>query len=125
MEQNIAVMKSGTSLCAQERSAIQKISAILRQGEGINCTSCGYCTSVCPQNIKIPQALSALNILIKYHDLKKAQRAYLWVLPNKASLCTSCGACEKVCPQNISIIKNLAHAKQTLERADIERIESY
>lgn len=123
MKENVKTFKYGSPLKKEEMQVIQEINKSLSNAKTVPCTTCGYCNSVCPQQIRIPQALSALNLLNLYGDIRRAQQAYLWTLPSKASQCTRCGACEEVCPQRIEIVKSLATIAHTLETFDLDAVD--
>lgn len=123
MEENIRIMSTDKPLLAHDHETIHKVQSIITGKRAVACTNCGYCTDVCPQNVCIPQALNALNILVVHDDIQKAQQSYLWALSGKASLCTGCRACETICPQNLTIVEALESVVKEIERDDIDKIE--
>lgn len=123
MEDNIAIMKTLGKMEPEDRldykrkERIEAARHMLEQRSPLSCTSCGYCLEVCPQGVRVPAILRALNILGVYQDVRKAQESYLWALEGKASCCIACGACEKVCPQHLGIVGELKKARLLIEEA--------
>ena len=77
----------------------------------IPCTSCFYCTAVCPQNIAIPQYFALYN----RQDATSEEYSRLDCEFGKASDCIVCGQCEKICPQQLSICKLLRDVADRFE----------
>ena len=81
----------------------------------VPCTSCRYCTEVCPMNIAIPDYFGLLNL----HAVtgKKTNMYYERFSMNhgKASECLQCGKCESICPQHIGIREALKEFKALYE----------
>lgn len=115
MQQNVALMQQEKPLSSRDKEIIAGVKHALCQMDTVACTGCGYCRDVCPQGVHIPQAIQALNNLILFEDIVRAQQAYLWAAPGKASLCVHCGACEAVCPQRIPLVKVLRRVARELE----------
>lgn len=74
-----------------------------------NCTGCGYCKNVCPQNRNIPILLKSLYYKNLLGGKKTAKRVYLKGITEDTliSKCLKCGLCEDICPQDIKIMKYL------------------
>ena len=86
----------------------------------VPCTSCGYCVEGCPEGVRIPSALYALNIMTLFDDMPMASHEYDWrTAGGRASSCIECGACELACPQHIEVMKELARAAELLEIGDV------
>lgn len=110
VEENCRAFSDFTTLNDAQREAIKQAQKALASSETIPCTGCNYCAKVCPQNIGISGALSALNYFINFKDPEKAAHQMEVLISfnegkNFPSDCISCGACESVCPQNIPILE--------------------
>ncbi|MBO7252845.1 MAG: aldo/keto reductase [Oscillospiraceae bacterium] len=107
---NVSFMKDFQPLTAAEQEAVDTVTAIFRNQGLIPCTTCRYCTEVCPQGIAIPELFACLNA--------KKQEGSDAVYPTgstAASECVKCGLCEKACPQNLNIRQLLTVAAAELE----------
>jgi len=107
---NISFMADFQPLNAQEQAAVDTVCAIFRNQELIPCTTCRYCTEVCPQGIAIPELFACLNA-------KKQENASAEYPEGTtpASECIKCGQCETACPQNLNIRELLTVAAAELE----------
>lgn len=105
MQDNISFMADFHPLCEEERAAVDKVTAILRNQDAIACTGCRYCTEVCPQEIPIPELFAALN--------EKRQEQHTSAVPSFPD-CIQCGQCEQACPQNLKIRELLVVAREEL-----------
>ena len=61
MKENIAFMKDFQPLNEEEFALLDKVVEIINSVETIPCTSCKYCTEVCPKDIAIPRIFGVLN----------------------------------------------------------------
>lgn len=107
---NIHYMKDFKPLNAEEQEAVETVCAIFRNQELIPCTTCRYCTEVCPQGIAIPELFACLNA--------KKQEGSSAEYPSgstPASECIKCGLCENACPQNLNIRQLLTVAAAEFE----------
>lgn len=111
MEENLKFMKDFKPLIEEEYKVLDKVVEIINSVETIPCTSCKYCTEVCPKNIAIPNIFGVLN------EIKRFDKEHTWI-PNykerSAQNCIKCGKCEKACPQHIEIRKFLEEAIKVL-----------
>ena len=102
-EDNTSYMKDFTPLSEGERNLVKDIEGEMKKAIRVPCTSCRYCTEVCPMNIAIPDYFGLLNL----HAVtgKKTNMYYERFSMNhgKASECLKCGLCEGNCPQHIAI----------------------
>ena len=113
---NINNMKDFSPLTPEEVSAIDRVKAILCEKNLIQCTSCGYCTEVCPMGVEIPIAFTSLNNQRTFGGFNPAHYYSVRTANGgKASDCVECGACEAVCPQHLPIRELLALAKKSFE----------
>ena len=118
MQDNLSYMKNFKKLDATEQEVIARAQSEIAKYPLIPCTDCKYCAKVCPMNIGIPATFSAMNMLILYNDLNRAQgREKFHVVgmgKELAEKCIKCGQCEGVCPQHIEIRKHLEEAVTAL-----------
>lgn len=116
VRENARIMTSLGPLDERERAALERVRAILTKVPTVPCTSCGYCVEGCPEGVRIPAALYALNIMTLFEDMPMASHEYDWRTDGgRASSCIACGACEEVCPQHIEVVKELARAAELFE----------
>ena len=116
LRENTRIMTSLGPLNEQERVALEQARAILASVPTVPCTSCGYCVEGCPEGVRIPSALYALNIMTLFEDMPMASHEYDWrTVGGRASSCIECGACELACPQHIEVMKELARAAELFE----------
>ncbi len=104
VKDNTSFMKEFKPLSAAELEAVGKVRSILSQENLIPCTSCHYCTEVCPRHIPIPDIFTCLNNSRQFGG-EGPKENYLELVENGSSAgdCLHCGACEKRCPQKIGI----------------------
>lgn len=119
MRDNLSFMKDFTHLTPEQEKVIEHARAELASIPVIPCTTCNYCSKVCPMNIGISGSFTALNMytLYKNYDLAK-NREYFDVVMHghkKAGECIKCGACESACPQHIEIRKELERVAETFK----------
>ena len=117
MEDNLSFMKDFKPLNEEEQKIIQEAQRIMGASKTVPCTSCHYCTEGCPQQIKIPDIFTAMNLQLGNGLKEEAVSAYAKVTQpgTKASDCIACGQCEQVCPQHIDIIDRLKEGAALLE----------
>lgn len=107
MADNLSYMKNFTSLSEEEKKTIQKAQEELSKIPLISCTSCNYCSKVCPMDIGVSGSFTAMNYLTLYGSMNAALHQEGWLVgghgKKSACECIKCGACEKVCPQHLPI----------------------
>lgn len=105
MNDNISYMEDFKPLNDTELDAIEKVIAIFKQLNLIQCTACRYCVDGCPMRISIPDLFACFNAKVKFHDWN--QNYYYNMVhtlnKGKAKDCIGCGKCERTCPQKLPI----------------------
>ncbi len=118
MKDNLSVMKDFTHLTKAQQQTIADAQAALATVPMIPCTSCNYCSKVCPKDIGISLSFTAMNQLLVYNNMKEAKRKESIVAglhgKHRAYECIKCGACEKACPQHIHIRDELEKIAEVL-----------
>lgn len=118
MKDNISYMKDFTKLSESEENVIKEAQEELNKIPLIPCTTCNYCTKVCPMNIGISGFFTAMNMLTLYSDLAGAKHQEEWLVgghgKKSAAECIKCGKCEGVCPQHIKIREELVRVNKSL-----------
>lgn len=117
MQDNLSYMKTFKKLSAQERQTISLAQEALNQIPLIPCTSCNYCSKVCPMDIGVSGSFTAMNYLTLYGSKEIALGQEGWLVgghgKKHANECIKCGKCEEACPQHIQIrkeLENVSHA---------------
>jgi len=107
LDNNTAFMKEFRPLSEDEYKLVGRITEILESTGTIQCTSCRYCTEVCPKNINIPEYFGLYNMHVVTGNKSNMYYERFSMDHGKASECVKCGACEKNCPQHINIREKL------------------
>lgn len=114
MEDNLSYMREFTPLSAPEMEVLHEAQEELAKIPLIPCTTCNYCSKVCPNDIGISGSFVAMNYLTLYRNLQEAKFQEGWLVgmhgKKNAAACLACGACEEVCPQHIAIVTELKRA---------------
>ena len=104
ISQNLSLFEKFRPLQKDDLDLIRRIKAALNSSNSISCTSCNYCTNVCPNKIRIPESFSLYN---NYKQYGKNQllitNMYYSTLRQSISTCIKCGLCLKNCPQHLDI----------------------
>lgn len=116
VQDNCGYMQDFQKLSQRELEAVAEVCRILKQQEQIECTSCRYCTEVCPQQIPIPELFGCMNKMNQGDPAYMAEyQKIIAEKGKKASQCVGCGACEKACPQHLPIRKLLRAVAEEFE----------
>lgn len=107
MQDNIGFMSDFKPLQKEEQEAVKKVCAIFRNQGLIPCTTCRYCTEVCPQAIAIPELFTAVNA-------KRSEQEIPQISGGLPAECIKCGKCEEICPQNLKIRELLTVVEEEL-----------
>lgn len=118
MKDNLSYMEHFTGLTTTQKDILEKARIELSKIPLIPCTSCNYCTKVCPVNIGISGSFTAMNYLTLYGNKAAAVHQAEWLVQGHglkpATECVKCGKCEEACPQHISIRDQLTELSESL-----------
>ena len=103
LNNNTCYMQEFKPLSEEEYKLVDEITEILNSTGTIQCTSCRYCTEVCPKNINIPEYFGLFNMHVVTGNKSNMYYERFSMNHGKASDCIKCGLCEKNCPQHINI----------------------
>lgn len=107
MEDNLSYMKDFTHLSESEKDTLYKAIDEFNKIPLIPCTTCNYCSKVCPMDIGISGSFGMANMATLYGDKNLAKQRNNFNITGQghktAPECIKCGACEDACPQHISI----------------------
>ncbi len=116
MKDNLSYMKDFKPLSPEEQAVMEKARAELAKIPLIPCTTCNYCSKVCPMDIGISGTFKSLNMLTLFGNEQEALKQegfdVIGAGKKRAIECVGCGACEEACPQKIAIRENLEKAKE-------------
>jgi predicted aldo/keto reductase-like oxidoreductase len=117
---NTRYMRDFRPLSAEERSAVERVSGIIRESVAVPCTACRYCVAGCPKNIAIPEYFALYNAeklaKPKGFSIQAVYYGNVAKTHGKASDCIGCKKCEKRCPQHLEIARYLKDVTQTFEK---------
>ncbi len=117
MNDNISYMKDFKPLDKRETEAVERVCEILKNQGSIPCTSCSYCTEVCPQSINIPALFACMNSKKTFNNWNTSYYyGQLTKDGGKASDCIGCGGCEDICPQHLPIRELLVSVAEEFEK---------
>ena len=117
MRDNLSYMKGFKHLTPAQKKVIEAARVELAKIPVIPCTTCNYCSKVCPMDIGISGSFTALNMYTLYGNFASAKNQENWLVAGQghkhASECVKCGACEAACPQHIKIRDELERVAET------------
>lgn len=96
-------------------------SSLAADGGTVLCRNCRFCTTVCPMGVRIPDAMTMINLSVgsdtpSVDASGLLRRAYARrTAGGPASACVGCGACLGRCPQGIEIVALMARAVRLFE----------
>ena len=114
LRDNICTVSSAAKLSEEEEKILA--SAAEKMKNSVPCTSCKYCTDVCPQNLDIPTFMATYNELSSGGGVNSAMTVQFLPEDKKPEMCIGCGACSAICPQSISIPKTIEKLVDMLSR---------
>lgn len=118
VEENCSFMTDFKPLNRQELAAIEEVKTIIRSKNLIQCTTCRYCTEVCPQGILIPELFACYNAQKQFHTWNTGY--YFRIISAKEGAspedCLLCGNCENTCPQHLPIRELLGTVAKEFEK---------
>lgn len=118
VQDNISYMKDFSRLSENERNTIALAQEALNRIPLIPCTTCNYCSKVCPMDIGVSGSFTAMNYFTLYGSKDIALNQEGWLVgghgKKRASECIKCGKCEEVCPQHIKIREELEKINNVL-----------
>ena len=117
VEENCGFMADFRPLSEKELNAIDEVKAIIRSKNLIGCTTCRYCTEVCPQSIPIPDLFACYNAQKQFHNWNAGY--YMRIVSAREGTtpddCICCGNCESACPQHLPIRELLPQVAKEFE----------
>jgi len=113
LEENINTFATIEPVTDEEKEVLFEIGKSIVEKNTLPCTGCRYCTSYCPNEISIPEVVSAYN-----SDKISGNHFGVPFLMSrtpegkKPTDCVGCRACEEVCPQDIKISEMMDEIKR-------------
>ena len=80
MKDNLSYMKGFRNFTLEQRKTVRKASEVLASYPIIPCTSCNYCSKVCPVDIGIPGTFEASNQMILYGNKEFSTSQLNWLV---------------------------------------------
>jgi hypothetical protein len=126
MKTNIESMQIESPLGEEEHRLLERVAVAIRREMPIQCTGCGYCLPVCPQQIPIAEYMSLYNEEMRtahrMTDILVASYKQQGHTHAKASACIDCKRCEGRCPQHLSIAEWMQQIASVFEYAPTARL---
>lgn len=119
---NMASLDHPKPLSAEEYQVLEQVVAIINQNAAIPCTTCRYCTNVCPKKIPIPDYFALYNSAKRAitDNLSSQFMYYLNLAATRANEtdCIFCRRCDKICPQHLHIPELLKEVAATFKNME-------
>jgi predicted aldo/keto reductase-like oxidoreductase len=112
LEENMALFDDLKPLSEEETNMLVHVAEIINGEATVPCTSCAYCTEVCPKRIPIPTLFGLYNNYKTTGGFNTGYYERAIYNAGKASDCIGCRLCEKNCPQHIKIADELVNLRQ-------------
>lgn len=111
-EENVKVADLPPMTDEEKDSLIREIGKLRKTYKySQECLRCGYCVTVCPQNIPIPDVLRAVYVYQHYPEETRHMGIELYKsLETSPEECIECETCMKECPAAINIPQRLKEA---------------
>jgi hypothetical protein len=100
---NTSIFNDFKPITDDEKKLLNQVVEIIERLTEIPCTSCGYCTEVCPKNISIPQLFGLYNNYKINGNFSNMYHNRIIYNRGKSSDCIECRQCVRNCPQHIDI----------------------
>ncbi len=107
VRENTALMDDVKPLSERETELLEQVREIIGRSTEIPCTSCGYCTEVCPKGIAVPGLFALYNNYRATGNFSGMYHNRIVYGKGRASDCIACHRCEQNCPQHIAIPERL------------------
>ncbi len=124
---NMASLDDFTPLSEKERQTLEEVIAIINENAAIPCTTCRYCTNVCPKKIPIPDYFSLYNSAKRAitDNLSSQFMYYLNLAASRANDtdCIFCRRCDRVCPQHLHIPELLKEVAATFKDMELPSVK--
>ncbi|MBR6807706.1 MAG: aldo/keto reductase [Clostridia bacterium] len=111
---NIDTFSELSPLNGKECALLEDVARELKNT--LPCTSCRYCTDVCPMGLDIPYMISIYNEMATFPSFMATMRLEGFPEEKLPSACISCGACSRICPQNIDVPATLASLHEMISK---------
>lgn len=119
VKDNCSYMRSDKfkKLSDSEYETIDHIRQIIKMNLQVQCSECGQCNEVCPENIDISKMIAIYNDGQHFGGFNFPDMHYsIHNREHRAATCIKCGACQNVCPNQVNIIDTLAEISKVFDK---------